>query len=215
AINIGDGTDAVAPASIGDTTGTNSNTTSIYVYGSGDGHVTDPYNGTGKQVVQFNALRENQRSALSLVNNRVYVAWASHGDNGPYHGWVVTWDLSNVKTTGFLMKGVLNTSPNNGLAGIWQGGGELAFEPDGSAFYFETGNGSGGAPTLNASGFPTNANYNDALVKVVPDSTTGPANQNPNGWGFRVADYFTPYNAANLDGADQDFGSGGPLLLPD
>src|SRR5262249_42215630 len=158
----------------------NTNNTSIYVYGTGDGHVADPYNGTTKQVVQFNALREAQRGALNLVNNQIYVEWASHGDNGPYHGWVVVWNIANVKTTGFAMKGVLCTSPNNGLSGIWQGGGRLAFESDGSAIYFETGNGSGGAPTLNASGFPTNANYNEALVKVVADPNSTPTNQNPN-----------------------------------
>jgi hypothetical protein len=214
-INIGNGTDAATPVLIGDTTNGNTNNTQIYVYGSGDGNVTDPYNGTGKSVVQFNALREHQRGALSLVNNQVYVEWASHGDNGPYHGWVVVWDVTNVRTTGFTMKGVFCTSPNNGLAGIWQGSGRLAFESNGSAFYFETGNGSGGAPTLNASGFPSNANYNEALVKVVADPTTSPTNQNPNGWGLKVLDYFIPYNVASLDGADSDFGSGAPLLLPD
>jgi fibronectin type 3 domain-containing protein len=215
AINIADGTDAASPAQIGYTNNGNTNSTSIYVYGSGDGHVTDPYNSTGKQVVQFNALREAQRGALNLVNNQVYVEWASHGDNGPYHGWVVEWNVANVKTTGFAMTGVLCTSPNNGLSGIWQGSGRLAFEADGSAFYFETGNGSGGAPTLNANGFPTNANYNEALVKVVADPTTTATNQNPNGWGLKVADYFIPYNVAALDNADSDFGSGAPLLLPD
>ena len=40
---------------IGDTSGSNTNDTQIYVYGSGDGDVTDPYNGTGRKVVQFNA----------------------------------------------------------------------------------------------------------------------------------------------------------------
>ena len=71
------------------------------------------------------------------------------------------------------------------------GAARFAFEADGKCrpFYFETGNGSGGAPVLNASGFPTNANYNDALVKVEADSTTSPSNQNANGWGFRIADY--------------------------
>src|SRR5205807_2149813 len=215
AININDGTDAATPVMIGDTTNGNTNNTSIYVYGNGDGHVTDPYNGTGKQVVQFNALREAQRGALNLVNNQIYVEWASHGDNGPYHGWVVVWNIANVKTTGFQMTGVLCTSPNNGLSGIWQGGGRLVFEANGSAFYFETGNGSGGAPTLNANGFPTNANYNEALVKAVADPTTTPTNQNPNGWGLKVADYFVPYNVSALDNADSDFGSGSPMLLPD
>ncbi len=220
AINISDGTDAANPALIGYTNNGNTNTTSIFVYGTGDGHVSDSYNQTTSQVVQFNALREAERGALNLVNNQVFVEWASHGDNGPYHGWVVVWNISNVKTSGFTMTGVLCTSPNNGLAGIWQGGGRLAFEADGSAFYFETGNGSGGAPTLNASGFPNNANYNEALVKVVADTTftqppTSHTTQNPNGWGLKVADYFIPYNVAALDNADSDFGSGAPLLLPD
>ncbi|HEV3237958.1 MAG TPA: fibronectin type III domain-containing protein, partial [Gemmataceae bacterium] len=213
AINVADGTDKVAPFLIGDTGTTNN--TQIYVYGTGDGNVTDPYNGTGKKVVQFNALREHQRGALNLVNNTVYVEWASHGDNGPYHGWVAKWDVSNLTTNGFVLTGILNTSPNNGLAGIWQGGGALAFEANGSAFYFETGNGSAGAPTLNANGFPTSASYNEALVKVVADTTTTPTNQNANGWGLKVADYFIPYNVQALDGADSDFGSGAPLLLPD
>jgi hypothetical protein len=215
AINLSDGTDAASPALIGDTTNGNANNTQVYVYGSGDGFVTDPYNGTGKPVVQFNALRENQRGALSLVNNEVYVDWASFGDVGPYHGWIVVWDVSNVKTSGLQMKGVFNSSPNDGLAGIWESGGALAFEADGSAFYFETGNGSGGPPTLNANGFPTNANYNEALVKMTADPTTSPTNQNPNGWGLKVIDYFIPYNVAALDGADSDFGSGAPLILPD
>jgi Legume lectin domain/Bacterial lectin/Fibronectin type III domain len=215
AINIADGTDRAAPFLIGDTVATNTNNTPIYVYGNGDGSVTDPYNGTGLQVVQFNALREHQRSALTLVNGKVYVAWASHGDNGPYHGWVVTFDVSHLTTTGINLAGVFNACPNNAESGIWQGGGKLVFEPDGSAFYFETGNGTGGAPTLNGFGFPNNANYNEAVVKVVADATTSPTNQNANGWGLKVVDYFMPYNVAALDGADSDFGSGAPVLLPD
>ncbi len=222
AINISDGTDAVTPYLIGNTSGTNTNSTSIYVYGTGDGNVVDPYNGTGKKVVQFNALREAQRCALSLITTTVnnvtsktlYVSWASHGDNGPYHGMVVAWDVTNVTANGFQLKGVLNTSPNNGESGVWGGGGQLAFEPDGSAFYFMTGNGSGGAPTIGANGFPTDANYNEAVVKATLDPTTSPTNQSANGWGIKILDYFIPYNVAALDSADSDFGSGSPLLLP-
>src|SRR4029077_11805045 len=76
AINIADGTDKVTPYLLGDTTfngTTYTNNTQIYVYGTGDGSVTDPYNGTGKMVDQFNALRNHQRGALSLVNNQLYV----------------------------------------------------------------------------------------------------------------------------------------------
>ncbi|WP_168221723.1 fibronectin type III domain-containing protein [Aquisphaera giovannonii] len=212
AINIADGTDRVTPYLIGDTR--LSNNTQIYVYGTGDGSVVDPYNGTGRKVVQFNAQREAQRMALSLVNGSLYASWASHGDNGPYHGFVTRWDVSNL-ANGMPLTGVLCVSPNDGEAGLWEGGGRLSFEANGSAFYFETGNGTGGAPALDAGGFPADANYNEALVKVVNDPASTPTGQNPNGWGMKVADYFIPYNVAALDAADQDFGSGGPLILPD
>jgi hypothetical protein len=217
AINLADGTDKVTPYLIGDTTGTNTNNTQIYAYGTGLGNVIDPYNGTGKKVVQFNALIENQRGALSLVNNTVYVDWASHGDNGPYHGWFAAWNVSQLATQGFKLSGVFNDSPNGGEAGIWQSGGQLAFEANGSAFYFETGNGVASHPTttLDANGFPVDGSYYDAVVKVVSDTSTSPTNQNINGWGFKVADYFIPYNQSALDSVDQDFGSGAPTLLPD
>jgi fibronectin type 3 domain-containing protein len=214
AISLSDGTDAVAPYMIGDTVIGVGNNTPIYSYGTGDGSITDPYNGTGQKVVQFNALTEAQRPGLSLVNNTVYVEWASHGDVGPYHGWVVAWNVSNLKSQGMVLSGVLDTSPNDGEAGIWSGGGGLSFEPDGSAFYFMTGNGTGGAPTLGSNGMPTDANYNEAVVKAVLDPTTTATNQGPNGWGMKVVDYFIPYNVAALDSADSDFGSGAPTLLP-
>src|SRR5205807_2448667 len=102
---------------------TNTNTTPIYVYGSGNGAVTDPYNGTGTQVVQFQALREHQRAALTLVNGVVYVAWASHGDNNPYHGWMVGFDKTDLHLTGALC-----TTPNGnpGRGGIWSAGGAIS-----------------------------------------------------------------------------------------
>jgi hypothetical protein len=214
AVSLANGTDVAAPYQIGATTNGNTNTTSVYVFGTGDGAVTDPYQGTGKQVVQFNALRESQRAALSLVNNTVYVEWASHGDNGPYHGWVVTWNVANVTTSGFQLSGVLNTSPNDGESGVWSAGSAVVFEPDDSAFYFATGNGTGGPPVINSAGFPSNANYNEALVKAEMDPTTSPTNQGPNGWGIKIVDWFIPYNVAALDAADSDFGSGAPTLLP-
>ncbi len=217
ALNTADGSDRTAPYRIGDTTednnGNPTDRTAIFVYGTGDGNYPDTYNQTNRRVVTFNALRQNQRSALRLVNGEVFVAWASHGDQGPYHGWVVKFDVSDV-SRGIRLAGVLNTSPNNGQSGIWQSGGGLSFEPDGSAFYFETGNGTGGTPTAGADGFPVNGNYSEAVVKVLPDPASGPANQNVNGWGFRVADYFVPYNMEDLDRADGDFGSGAPLVLP-
>jgi hypothetical protein len=126
-----------AMVTIGDTTGSNNNTTNISVLGGGDGSV----NG----VLSFNALKENQRPALALINGLVYVTWASHGDNGPYHGWVVGYNESNI---GAGPAQILNTSPNGSASGIWMSGGGLAFDAQNN-IYMATGNGfgTGFAPT--------------------------------------------------------------------
>jgi autotransporter-associated beta strand protein len=213
-ISTSDGTDKVQPFLVGDTFGSTNNTP-MFVYGTGDGAVTDPNAATdgnpGTMMVQFNGQVDHDRAALSLVNGKLYAEFCSPGDIFPYHGWIISW---NVSPSGFTLAGWFCTCPNDGLSGIWMGGGTLQFEPDGSAWYFETGNGSGGNPTLNAQGLPTNANYNEALVKMVADPTTSVNHQGPNGWGMKVVDYFIPYNVNALDVADADFGSGSPLLLP-
>ncbi len=222
AVNISDGTDRVAPLVLGDTSFGNTNNTQIYVYGTGDGSVTDPYNGTGQSVVQFNALREHQRGALTIVNGVIYIPWASHGDNGPYHGWVVGVDPATL-----TIKGVFNTTPNGGLGGIWQAGGALS--SDGTNLYFETGNGTfdgsngndtnvprpGTVTGLDANGFPISGNYGDSFVKVGLDPTTSPTKQNINGWGLKVLDYFTPFDQQYLNVRDLDVGSAADLVLPD
>ena len=48
-----------------------------------------------------------------------------------------------------------------------------------------------------------------------PKPTTTPDQQNANGWGLKVVDYFIPFNVVALNGADSDFGSGTAVVLPD
>src|SRR5437588_8798476 len=84
-----------------------------YTVGRGDGFITV----SGQSRVYFNSLRELDRPGLMLNNGNVYIAFGSHGDNGPYHGWVLGYDQNTLANTA-----ALNLSPNGGLAGIWQAG---------------------------------------------------------------------------------------------
>src|SRR5262249_38474062 len=152
------GADKIAPVTIGDSAyqrnadGSVSNTfvsdtTAISVPGTGAGSV----NG----VLSFNARKENDRMSLQLVpsaggGQTVYVAYASHGDNGPYHGWVIGYDASTL-----ALQKVYNTSPNGSASGIWESGGNLGFDAQGN-LYFSTGNGFG-------TGFNTNTGGPTAL----------------------------------------------------
>jgi fibronectin type 3 domain-containing protein len=171
-----------------------------YVLGTGDGNIN------GK--ITFNALREMQRPALTLANGNVYIAYGSHGDNGPYHGWVLSFGAQTLQ-----LNGVFNDTPNGGGAGIWGGGARVAVDEQGN-LYFETGNGDFDT-LLNSRGFPGRGDYGDSVVKLAVDPTTTASNQRTNGWGLKVVDYFTPENQDVLNAGDVDLGSAGILLLPD
>lgn len=183
-----------------------------YVNGSGDGIVdnVNTFDGGHTNVdgtVILNALRQMQRPALTLANGNIYLGFGSHGDNSPYHGWLLSYTAGTLR-----LNGVLNTSPNGYNGAIWQAGDKITVDSQGNLF-FMTGNGDFGT-TLNSAGLPANGDYGDSFVKVAIDNTTNVNNQNINGWGLKVVDYFTPYNQDILNQYDADLGSGGTLLLP-
>ena len=144
-----------------------------------------------KGVTEFDPLRENQRAALLLVNNNVFITWASSCDVGPYYGWVMSYDTRTLKQTG-----VLNVSPGAKESGIWQADAGPAADGSGNV-YLITGNGKFTA----ASG---GRDYGDSVLKIA---------LTPN--GLAVRDYFTPADQEHLNDTDGDFGSGSPILLPD
>src|SRR5205085_12377297 len=63
--------------------------------------------------------------------------------------------------------------------------------------------------------FPSDANYGNAFLRLVPDPGSTSSNPNANGWGLKVGDFFVPNNFAVLNQNDRDVGSGGLLMLPD
>jgi len=160
---------------------------------------TLPGSGDGGSTVSFNALLNNQRAALLLAPTpnastpySVFIAWASHGDNGAYHGWVISYDAANIAQ----QTGAWTVTPNGAKAGIWMSGGGLSTDGTGNIFG-ASGNGDFDA---NSGG----SNYGDSLFKL-----------NLNSSGLSLSDWFTPSDQADLDGSDSDFGVGGaPLILP-
>ena len=148
-------------------------------------------------TVPFNPQWANQRPGLLLLNGYLYVGFASHGDNGPWHGWILAYNASTLNQTGIWC-----TSPNGKGNGIWASGSGLTADAEGN-IYVATGNGDD-TVTTPAPPPSTTIDYGDSIVRV------GLTNGVP-----VPTDYFTPYNQAALDDADTDVGSGGVLALPD
>jgi hypothetical protein len=159
--------------------------------GTGDTGYAD---NDGKGHVAWNPLREHSRPALTLLNGVVYMSFASHGDNSPYHGWFFGYNATNLS----MAPSVYNSTPNGGLGGFWDGGGGPSVDSEGN-MYFQTGNGSFDQVTNVTSA----NNYAMSLIKF---STTN---------GLKMVDFFAPSDAVSLSGGDADLGSAGPIILPD
>jgi hypothetical protein len=204
ALDIGTGQErSASPATIADTIFDGTNYTYVSgpsVAGTGDGSVN------GK--ITLNALTQGQRAGVTLVNGNVYLAFASHNDIAPFHGWVLSYNKNNLAPNGVFV-----STPNGSDGGIWMSGARIAKDSQNN-LYFSTGNGTFDT-TFDQNGFPINGNYGDSVIKMVADPTTTPAHPGKNGWGLKVVDYFTPFNQAHLAIADLDVASGGITILPD
>lgn len=146
-------------------------------------------NGTGagsnNGVVTFDPAMHLQRPGLLLANGAVYLAFGSHADASPWHGWVLSYSASDISA----QLGVYNVTPN-GLGGsVWQSGRGLAADASGN-IYAITGNGDhDGTPTLA-----------ESFIKL---SGAAPA----------LTDSYTPANAQWLSDQDYDL-SAGVAIVP-
>jgi hypothetical protein len=178
------------------------------VPGMGDGSIAG--------IVAFDPNQQLQRPALLLQSGSVYVAFGSHGDVHGYHGWLFGYNATNISQR----TAIFNTTPNAvsvpsipatpttpGCIGydnwlpaggaIWMAGAGPA--ADATGIFATTGNGHFDAYS------PGGLDFADSVIKL---TKSGTATQ------WTVADYFTPYDQRTLECNDDDFGSGGPLLLP-
>jgi hypothetical protein len=147
----------------------------------------------------FYSGRQNQRAALALVDDRVYIAWAGFADIRPYDGLVMSYgtmesaqpldklDQFQVAHGGFQ---------SGGGGGIWHSGGGPAVDDRGNFVYVVTGNGDS---TLLADF--VGVNFDSSTVKLSLD--------------LHVVDYYTPSYRSLLNAYDLDLSVSGPVIPED
>jgi len=143
--------------------------------------------GTGSVAgtLVFDPQQHIQRPGLLVVNHSVYVAFGSHMDQSPWHGWIMSYDVSDLT----IQRGVFATSPNGEGAAIWHSGRGLAADDAGNV-YVMTGNG----------GFDETGDFGESFLKF-------------SGAALSLTDWFTPSDWQALSDIDADL-STGPAVIP-
>lgn len=147
------------------------------VAGTGDGS-----DGT---TIRFDPIQHMQRPGLLLSNNKIYIAFGSHNDQYPYHGWIAAYDASDVRN----QVAAFITTATAGYGAIWHSGRGLAADSSGNVFA-TTGNGD----------FDGLSNFSQSFLKLSPN--------------LNLLDWFAPGNWASLSEDDADISSMGPILVP-
>ncbi len=138
----------------------------------------------GARGKKFDAPVQNQRGALTILGDRVYIPYGGHfGDCGDYHGWIVGIALDNPRD-------IVTWQTRARGGGVWAPGGIVS---DGRSLCFATGN------TFGAQQWSDG----EAVFKLPPDLARSSLSQ----------DYFAPADWHALDAYDEDLGGMAPLLL--
>jgi outer membrane protein assembly factor BamB len=132
----------------------------------------------------FNPSVQNQRGALTIVGETVYVPYGGHfGDCGDYRGWVVALSLQPPHT-------MHSWSTRARGGGVWAPGGVSS---DGRSIYLATGN------TIGARAWSDG----EAVIRLGLDLS----------FSGKPEDFFAPPDWQELDAVDADLGGANPLLL--
>jgi hypothetical protein len=143
--------------------------------------------------IAFNALLQMNRVATTLINDVIYLGFASHGDDGPYYGWLLGYDATTLASVSAFVTvptfdGLKGSAGFTSVGGLWAAGGSIT--TDGTYLYFTVGNGSfnPAASNFNSNYFATNGtnqallpldgDFGDSVLKVVVDPGATQTNLN-------------------------------------
>ena len=149
--------------------------------------------GSSGGMVSLDGLHHLNRPGLLWLNGVLYLAYASHCDDGPYHGWLFSYNAGTFTQTSLLI-----TTPNGSDGGFWMSGAGVAGDSNANIF-IASGNGDFDTTHVPA------RELGDTIMKLFYPGTST----------ISLLDYFTPYDQSSLSSGDIDLGSGGVLLLPD
>ena len=155
---------------------------------------------TDGTTFDFNGLYQRQRPALLEANNNIYAGFGSFCDlfGSNSRGWLLGWSSSTLTPLGAnqLFQSQATDTDDSFLASIWMSGYGLAADDSGNVA-FVTGN-----SEKAGSAYDGVTAVEESAIEVSPDLST-------------IVDLFTPTDWAELDEVDNDFGSGGLMILPD
>jgi uncharacterized protein (TIGR03437 family) len=151
--------------------------------------MTASVTGSGSAVlangtIPLDPMQHIQRPGLLLANNAVYVGFGSHGDQFPYHGWILSYDATDLTH----QLGVYNSTPNGNGGAFWQSARGLAADLDGNV-YAITGNGD----------YDARQNFGESFVKVSAQLSA-------------TLDWFAPSDWQSLSDNDFDIAAGPALV---
>ena len=144
----------------------------------------------------FHAKDQDQRPGLLSMNGVVYAGFGSICDNSPFDGWVFGVSASTGQSRRVGRRSRTATAAACGSP-AW------AHLRQPGSILIATGN--GGSPSTPTPGSSLRPSCGECVIRldVQPDGTLKPV------------DFFAPFDAAQLDEFDTDFGSGGVVGLPD
>jgi hypothetical protein len=177
---------------------------SVVISGSIPGTSPDSVGGS----LTFDANHQMQRPGLLAdpQKNLLFVAFGSHQDTRPFHGWVF---MFSVNVQGALQpapSGIWASTPNALGGAIWQAGSGLTEDDSNGSVYAMTGNGENnteGQSNTDQSFNSSANNFSESFVALDPSRSP-----------VAVSAFFTPTDATYRDENDVDLGSSGPVKIP-